>query len=230
MRSRRPLLFPSGVFCVEVAPDGGVKSICIRGADGTTGGFLVANRCPAIQRVMIHTYHTEMNSQSQSVEAAGASSSSSSSRSRPSIKLPDFDFHFFASEGETVAYGWPFPFTYSSRPVRTERDSRQLLRAPPPLWWCNCRLLHEPKCVADLVWMSRCRLHVQNEPSGNHRVQAAVQVPSVFLGDSRRSAFVRSCVCFCFSARCFSGSTTRPSPQRAPSCWTWRLPSISATK
>lgn len=81
------------------------------------------NKCPLIQRVMIHTYHTEMSSQSQGGEAAG-SSSSSSYRNKPPMKLPDFDFHFFASEGETVAYGWPFPFTYSSRPVRHAHGSQ----------------------------------------------------------------------------------------------------------
>ncbi|CDI73730.1 Vacuolar protein sorting-associated protein 13 family protein, related [Eimeria praecox] len=110
-----------GVFCVEVAPDGGVKSICIRGAEGNSEGFLVINRCPVIQRVMVHTYHTEMSMQGQSTDIGGGSSSfspSSSTWSRQPMKLPDFDFHFFAYEGETVAYGWPFPFTYTSRPCQ----------------------------------------------------------------------------------------------------------------
>lgn len=120
----------AGVFCVEVAPDGGIKSICIRGADGNTGGFLVANKCPAVQRVMVHTYHTEMHSQNSAFEGGSSVSSASSSRSRHSIKLPDFDFHFFANEGETVAYGWPFPFTYSSRPVRITQASRHLCLFP----------------------------------------------------------------------------------------------------
>ncbi|XP_026191492.1 uncharacterized protein LOC34619192 [Cyclospora cayetanensis] len=111
-----------GVFCVEVAPDGGVKSICIRGAESASEGFLVINKCPEIQRVMVHTYHTEMSSQSQTGgETASSSAASSSSAHRykqHATKLPDFDFHFFAHEGETVAYGWPFPFTYASRPCQ----------------------------------------------------------------------------------------------------------------
>ena len=116
--------FYLGVFCVEVAPDGGVKSICIRGVEGNSEGFLVINRCPVIQRVMVHTYHTEMSVQGQSTDIGGGPSSfppSSSNWSRHPLKLPDFDFHFFANEGETVAYGWPFPFTYTSRPVRSLR-------------------------------------------------------------------------------------------------------------
>ncbi|KAL8430742.1 hypothetical protein ACSSS7_005739 [Eimeria intestinalis] len=145
-----------GVFCVEVAPDGGMKSICIRGADATTGGFLVANRCPAVERVMVHTYHTEIVSQGQPLDTPGPPSSSASYSSAgaaaggaaathaparagssrtapPHIKLPDFDFHFFAKEGETVAYGWPFPFTYSSRPVLLWLDSKTVAPRSPIL-------------------------------------------------------------------------------------------------
>ena len=118
------------MFCVEVAPDGGVKSICIRSAEGNSEGFLVINRCPAIQRVMVHTYHTEMSSHSHAPEIGG--SSSSTHRGRQNMRLPDFDFHFFASEGETVAYGWPFPFTYPSRPVSTMHNA-VLLPATAPL-------------------------------------------------------------------------------------------------
>lgn len=94
-----------------MSPDRGVKSVCIRSAE-VGGGFLLINKCPIIQRVMVHTFHTEMSQQN----ALSRQQDGGASR-RPAMKLPDFDFHFFARDGETVAFGWQFPFTYSSRPV-----------------------------------------------------------------------------------------------------------------
>ncbi|CDJ56151.1 Chromosome III, complete sequence, related [Eimeria maxima] len=89
------------VYAVDVAPEGGAKSIAIRASD-TGGAFVVRNCCPTVQRVMVHTFHSEMNS---------------SSSSRQTGRPPEADCHFFAHEGQSVVYGWPFPFLYKSRPV-----------------------------------------------------------------------------------------------------------------
>lgn len=48
------------MFDVEVCPDNGVKSVSIRSSEKAAGGFLVINKCKAIQRVMVYTYHYEM--------------------------------------------------------------------------------------------------------------------------------------------------------------------------
>lgn len=104
------------------------------------------NKCKAIQRVMVYTYHYEMmfpnNTAGGGGQAAGgdplfltsqaANPTSSSSYQGGSslqqtpkgggggdgLRKSENDFHFFAYYGESVHFGWPFPFTYPSRTVR----------------------------------------------------------------------------------------------------------------
>ncbi|PFH31994.1 hypothetical protein BESB_019350 [Besnoitia besnoiti] len=144
-----------GVFDVEVCPDNGVKSVSIRHSSEAPGGYVVINKCKALQKVMVHTYHYEMALQ-------GPSSARGDER-----KVPDFDFHFFAQYGESVHFGWPFPFTYASRPCQVLLwiDSRTV--APKKPIALDLRIPQHKRYEVSLGLRNMPRIIVRTEKRGD---------------------------------------------------------------
>ncbi|CBZ51235.1 hypothetical protein NCLIV_043020 [Neospora caninum Liverpool] len=154
-----------GVFDVEVCPDNGVKSVSLRHSCDASGGYVLINKCKALQKVMVHTYHYEMAFQN-SASSSGTQRSGSDGDSAPQ-KVPDFDFHFFAHYGESVHFGWPFPFTYASRPCQVLLwiDSRTV--APKKPIALDLRVPQHKRYEVSLGLRNMPRIIVRTEKRGD---------------------------------------------------------------
>ncbi|KEP60384.1 UNVERIFIED_CONTAM: hypothetical protein HHA_291180 [Hammondia hammondi] len=151
-----------GVFDVEVCPDHGVKSVSLRHSGEASGGYVVINKCKALQKVMVHTYHYEM-----AVSNSSLGNQRPGSESDGAPKAPDFDFHFFAHYGESVHFGWPFPFTYPSRPCQVLLwiDSRTV--APKKPIALDLRVPQHKRYEVSLGLRNMPRIIVRTEKRGD---------------------------------------------------------------
>ncbi|CEL96788.1 unnamed protein product [Vitrella brassicaformis CCMP3155] len=91
------------VLAIEVSPDRGVKTVTVRPAEASPHAFVVVNRCPFLEGVVVMPFHPEM-------QQARGHGTSKATHLPPELEI------FFQVKDRAVV-GWTHPFTHTSRQV-----------------------------------------------------------------------------------------------------------------